>query len=62
MVTEAAPSRTVTEETTLSLAMNPVIRATAICHDPNPRGLKIGAIKPAIRARMLSAFAPSAAR
>lgn len=39
-----APSNTVNEETTASLAVNPVIRAVAARQSPNPSGAKIGAI------------------
>ena len=33
------------EETTISLAMSPVSRATAACQKPKPRGAKMGAIQ-----------------
>ena len=48
-----APYRTSITETTLSLAMNPLIREVTILQSPRPSGLKSGAITPAITARML---------
>ena len=48
-----APRRTEMVETTLSFAMNPVNNAAAMRQSPNPSGLNIGAMKPAIRERML---------
>ena len=48
------PKRTVNVETTLSLAINPVISAVEIRQSPKPSGAKIGAIKPEITAKMLS--------
>ena len=41
-------------DTTLSFAINPVINAVEILQSPNPKGLKIGAISPAITAKILS--------
>ena len=47
------PSRTVRVETTLSLALNPVIRAVAIFQSQKPSGQKIGAMSPASTASRL---------
>ena len=48
------PVRIVSVETTLSFAINPVIRAVTILQSPNPTGANIGAINPATLARILS--------
>ena len=45
-----APKRTSSTETTLSLAMNPLISDVTILQSPRPRGCMMGAINPAIRA------------
>ena len=49
-----SPKRTIKDDTTLSLAMNPEIRAVQILQSPRPRGAMMGAIQPATMARMLS--------
>ena len=49
-----SPTSTVRVETTLSLAIKPVISAVEIRQSPKPRGLKMGAIQLATRARILS--------
>ena len=49
------PKRTCIVETTLSFAMNPLIRAVQILQSPRPSGLNIGVINPDIAASMLSA-------
>ena len=49
------PKRTSRVETTLSFAMNPLIRAVQILQSSRPSGLNIGVINPDIAARMLSA-------
>ena len=48
------PKRTDSVDTTLSLAIKPVINAVEILQSPNQIGLNICAIKPAIVASMLS--------
>ena len=48
------PKSTDSVETTLSLAMKPVISAVEMRQSPKPSGAKIGAIQPATTARMLS--------
>ena len=48
------PSKTDRVDTTLSFAINPVISAVDMRQSPKPSGLNIGAIKPAIVARILS--------
>ena len=48
------PNSTVRDETTLSLAMKPEIRAVTIRQSPKPTGRNTGASTPARRARMLS--------
>ena len=50
----AVPNSTFKVETTLSLAMNPVIKAVDIRQSPKPRGFKAGAMTPAAAASMLS--------
>ena len=49
----AAPKSTDRVETTLSLAMNPAMRAVQIRQSPKPRGANRGEISPAVMARML---------
>ena len=48
------PTRTVNVDTTLSLAIKPVIRAVVIFQLPKPSGLNTGAINPASIASKLS--------
>ena len=48
------PNRMVNVETTLSFAIKPHIRAEETLQSPKPRGLKTGAINPAIIAKILS--------
>ncbi len=48
------PYSTASVETMDSLAITPLIRATAACQVPKPRGLNTGAIKPPIMPMMLS--------
>ena len=48
------PNKIDNVETTLSLAIKPVINAVDILQSPNPSGAKTGAITPAIPARILS--------
>ena len=48
------PNRIESVDTTLSFAINPVIRAVEILQSPYPIGLKIGAITLATIARILS--------
>ena len=48
------PNRTVRVETTLSFAINPVIKAVDTLQSPNPRGAKIGAAAFPIIANRLS--------
>lgn len=48
------PNNTERVDTTLSLAINPEIRAVEILQSPNPIGAKIGDMKPAIIASILS--------
>ena len=47
------PNRISMVETTLSLAMKPVMREVTIRQSPRPSGRRIGASRPAIMARML---------
>ena len=56
-VSEAVvPNKIDNVDTTLSLAINPVINAVEIRQSPNPSGAKTGAIAPAIPARMLAKY------
>lgn len=48
------PKRTIIVDTTLSFAINPVIKAVETRQSPKPRGAKTGAINPAITERILS--------
>ncbi len=48
------PNNTVSVETTLSFAINPVTRAVDIRQSPNPSGVKTGERAPAIIAKILS--------
>lgn len=48
-----APTSTESVDTTLSFAMNPEMSAVVILQSAKPTGLKIGAMKPAIIARIL---------
>ena len=41
------------EDTTISLAIRPVSRATAACQYPKPQGAKMGAISPPMAPSML---------
>ena len=56
LLTIAAPDPNNTErvDTTLSLAINPVIRAVDIHQSPKPNGMKIGAMMPDTYASILS--------
>ena len=51
----SAPKSISITDTTLSFAINPLIRAVTILQSPIPRGLNNGAMIPAIKAMMLSA-------
>lgn len=48
------PKRTSSEDTTLSLAIKPVMRAVEMRQSAKPSGANSGAISPAMRARMLA--------
>jgi len=52
-IASAEPYVIIIDETTLSLAMNPAIRAVTILQSSRPMGLNIGAITPAMPASML---------
>ena len=52
-MSEVEPNSTVKVETTLSFAMKPEMSAVEMRQSPKPIGRKIGAITPAIIARML---------
>ena len=54
VATGLPPKSTVIVLTTLSFAVNPVIRAVDALQSPNPNGANIGAITPPINARILS--------
>ena len=54
VATGLPPKSTVIVLTTLSFAVNPVIRAVDALQSPNPSGANIGAITPPINARILS--------
>ena len=57
------PSRTVRVETTLSLAVKPVIRAVETRQSPKPSGANSGAIRlPIIASRLASAVAATLRR
>ena len=57
------PSSTVSVETTLSLAVKPVISAVEARQSPKPSGAKTGAIRlPSIASRLLSAEAATLRR
>ena len=49
-----APKSTSSTETTLSFAMNPLIREVTILQSPSPSGLNIGTSNPDMAAKMLS--------
>ena len=48
------PNSTVKVDTTLSFAIKPVMSAVEMRQSPKPSGAKIGAIHPAMTAKMLS--------
>ena len=53
-ISAVLPNSTESDETTLSFAINPEISEVQILQSAKPSGMKIGAIKPAIAARILS--------
>ena len=55
MLPMVPPNRTSRVETTLSLAIKPLIRAVQMRQSPSPRGANSGTRMPDIRAKMLSA-------
>lgn len=55
MLPMVPPNRTSRVETTLSLAIKPLIRAVQMRQSPRPRGANSGTRMPDIRAKMLSA-------